>query len=145
MCNNNAYFSKSGQSLRTRPVTDPEITKYRVCMGVQTGSEVENVRFARVPFMRVATVFVHSQCLSDEWRNGLPDFLIKIKTTEKKIDTKTKPHSFPLGQFLGDVTSNRRTRLTKTRSCNTSSATLKGHSKSRIQPNSKLFFPTCFE
>ena len=37
-----------------------------------------------------------------------------------------------------DVISNRNPRLPKTRSCNTSSATLKGHRESRIQPNSKL-------
>ena len=33
----------------------------------------------------------------------------------------------------------------KTWSCNTSSATLRGHTKSRIQANSKLFAPKCFE
>ena len=37
-----------------------------------------------------------------------------------------------------DVISNRRPRLPKTRSCNTSSTTLKGHRKSRIQANSKF-------
>ena len=44
-----------------------------------------------------------------------------------------------------DVISNRRPRLPKTRSCNTSSATLRGHRKSRIQANSKIFAPKCFE
>ena len=33
----------------------------------------------------------------------------------------------------------------KTRSWNTSSATLKGHRKSRIQPNSKISSPKCFK
>ena len=44
-----------------------------------------------------------------------------------------------------DVISNRCPRLPKTRSCNTSSATLRGHRKSRIQAKSKIFAPKCFE
>ena len=44
-----------------------------------------------------------------------------------------------------DVISNCRPRLRKTRSCNTSSATLRGHRKSRIQTNSKIFGHKCFE
>jgi len=44
-----------------------------------------------------------------------------------------------------DVISNRRPRLPKTRWCNTSSPTLKGHRKSRIPANSKLFLPKCFK
>ena len=44
-----------------------------------------------------------------------------------------------------DVISNRCPRLPETRSCNTSGATLKGHRKSRIQPNSKMFSSKCFK
>jgi len=40
-----------------------------------------------------------------------------------------------------DVINNRRPKLPKTRSRNTSSATLKGYRKSRIQPKSKFFRP----
>ena len=40
-----------------------------------------------------------------------------------------------------DVISDRRPRLPKTRSWNTTSATLRGHRKSRIQPNSIFFRP----
>ena len=40
-----------------------------------------------------------------------------------------------------DVISNRRPGLLKTRSCNISSATLKGHKKSRIQQIKKCFRP----
>ena len=38
-----------------------------------------------------------------------------------------------------DVISDRRSRLPKTRSWNTTSATLKGHRNSKIQPNSNFF------
>jgi len=44
-----------------------------------------------------------------------------------------------------DIISNHCPRLPKTRSHNTSSTTLKGRRKSRIQPNSKIFSPKCFE
>ena len=44
-----------------------------------------------------------------------------------------------------DIISNRCPRLPKMQSCNTSGATLKGHRKSRIQPNSKIFLPKYFE
>ena len=44
-----------------------------------------------------------------------------------------------------DVIRYHRPRLPKTRSWNTSSATLKGHRKSRIQPNSKISSPKCFK
>ena len=40
-----------------------------------------------------------------------------------------------------DVISDRRPRLPKMGLWNTSSVTLKGHRKSRIQPNSKIFCP----
>ena len=43
------------------------------------------------------------------------------------------------------VISNRRPKLPNTRSRNTSSLTLKGHRKSKIQPNSKNFCAQCFE
>jgi len=43
-----------------------------------------------------------------------------------------------------DVISNRRPRLPKTLSCNTSSVTLKGHRKSRIQANSKTVQPVFY-
>ena len=44
-----------------------------------------------------------------------------------------------------DIISNCHPRLPKTWPCNTSSATLRGHRKSRIQANSKIFAPKCFE
>ena len=43
------------------------------------------------------------------------------------------------------VISNCRSRVPKTRSCNPSSATLRGHRKSRIQEDSKLFAAKCFK
>ena len=49
----------------------------------------------------------------------------------------------PLCLAWVNVISNRRPRLLKSR--NTLSATLKGHRKSRIQPNSKMFSPKCFK
>ena len=49
-----------------------------------------------------------------------------------------------LGSWV-DVIRYRRPRLPKTRSWNTSSATFKGHRKSRIQPNSNISSPKCFK
>ena len=66
----------------------------------------------------------------------------RAKIYKSKYDVPRKQREMTEGwsiRFLGRRHSLARPRLPQTRSCNTSSTTLAGRRKSRIQPNSKIF------
>ena len=78
--------------------------------------------------------------LKQNWHVLVPKFIGTIRFAFHIVQQIQRADwgSIVFGSWV-DVISNRPLRLPKTRSRNTTSATLKGHRKSRIQPNSIFF------